>query len=246
MNEFKGKIAVVTGGTAGIGRDMVISLAEKQAEVYFCGRRADASDTLGRCDGRGHYFSCDIRDAAAARRFVESVMEKRGEIDYLINNVADDARIEFGDTEVEDFDASINHNLRPAFLVARAALPGLRSGTGRAIVNMGTTNWMLGLEPFTLYGTSKSGLLGFTRTLARELGKDNIRVNMVSPGWIMTKKQLEYHVREEDKKDLLKEQSLPFLLTEKHVTPVVLFLLSKAAAGVTGQNLVVDGGKLMN
>lgn len=111
---------------------------------------------------------------------------------------------------------------------------------------LGTTNWMLGLAPFTLYAAAKSGLLGFTRALARELGPERIRVNMVSPGWIMTEKQLRLHVTAQDKQDLLRDQSLPFLLTEAQVTPPVLFLLSAGAEGITGQNLVVDGGKLMS
>jgi NAD(P)-dependent dehydrogenase (short-subunit alcohol dehydrogenase family) len=104
---------------------------------------------------------------------------------------------------------------------------------------------MLGLEPFTLYNASKSGLVGFTRSLARELGPLGIRVNAVSPGWIMTEKQLREHVTEGDRRELLAAQSLKHLLTEAHVTPATLFLLSRSAAGITGQNLVVDGGKVM-
>ena len=104
---------------------------------------------------------------------------------------------------------------------------------------------MLGLNPFTLYGAAKSGLIGFTRSLARELGKEMIRANMVSPGWIMTERQLEEFVTEQDKADLKRDQALPFLLDESCVTPVVLFLLSNQAKGITGQNLIVDGGKLM-
>ena len=114
-----------------------------------------------------------------------------------------------------------------------------------SIVNIGTTNWMLGLAPFTLYGAAKSGLIGFTRSLARELGRELIRANMVSPGWIMTGRQLTEFVTEQDKADLLRDQALPYLLDESCVTPAVLFLLSASAKGITGQNLIVDGGKLM-
>jgi NAD(P)-dependent dehydrogenase (short-subunit alcohol dehydrogenase family) len=91
----------------------------------------------------------------------------------------------------------------------------------------------------------REALERFTRSLARELGPEGIRANMVSPGWIMTEKQLREHVSEQDKRDLLRDQCLKFLLEAPHVTPTVLFLLSSAACAVTGQNLVVDGGKYM-
>ena len=160
-------------------------------------------------------------------------------------NLLYDGRLAFEDGDENDFEKFISINLRAAYLSANAALPGLRAGTGRSIVNLGTTNWMLGLSPFTLYSSAKSGLIGFTRALARELGPEKIRVNMVSPGWVMTEKQIELYVTEQDKKDLLKDQALPFLLEESHITPAIKFLLSEQSAAITGQNLVVDGGKLM-
>ena len=147
--------------------------------------------------------------------------------------------------DAEAFDRFVALDLRAAYLATRAALDGLRAGEGRAVVNMGTTNWMLGLAPFTLYSSAKAGLLGFTRALARELGPEGIRVNMLSPGWIMTEKQLRCYVTEQDKQNLLRDQALPFLLRESDVTPVTMFLLSDAARAVTGQNLIVDAGKVM-
>lgn len=245
MSEFEKKVAVVTGGAGGIGRQLVTELAERGAEVFFCGRRPDASDVLKACGGRGHYFRCDVANPDDVRAFVSDVLSFRGSIDYLVNNVAFDGRNHIEEVTPEAFDNFIGVNLRAAVLTAREALPGLRRGTGRAVVNLGTTNWMLGLQPFTMYSSGKAGLLGFTRALARELGPERIRVNMVSPGWVMTKKQLELYVTEKDKADLLRDQALPFLLTEKDITPAIRFLLSSEAGGITGQNLVVDGGKLM-
>ena len=245
MSEFLEKIAVVTGGADGIGRQLVIELAECGTEVFFCGRRPDASEVLDKCCGHGHYFMCDIANEEDIRRFISNTLAFKGSIDYLVNNVASDDRNSFEEVTPEKFDNFIAVNLRAAVLTAREALPGLRHGTGRSIVNLGTTNWMLGLKPFTLYSASKAGLLGFTRALARELGADRIRVNMVSPGWVMTRKQLKLYVTEQDKADLMRDQALPFLLTEKNITPAIRFLLSSEADGITGQNLIVDGGKLM-
>jgi D-xylose 1-dehydrogenase len=245
-SEFKGKVAVVTGGTAGIGRHLTIALAKLGAEVFFCGRQpAQGRETATQCAGRGHFCVCDVAVPEAAAKFIKTSVAFNGRIDYLVNNVADDTRIKFEEATLAEFDRFIAVNLRSAFAVTQAALPGLRAGTGRSVVNLGTTNYMLGLAPFTVYNASKAGLLGFTRSLARELGPEKIRVNMLSPGWIMTEKQLRIHVSAEDKADLLRDQALPFLLTEEQITPPLLFLLSTAAAGMTGQNLVVDGGKVM-
>jgi NAD(P)-dependent dehydrogenase (short-subunit alcohol dehydrogenase family) len=179
------------------------------------------------------------------RHFADRVAQQTDQLDYLVNNAAIDPRIDFVDATPADFDRLIAVNLRPFYFLTQALLHLLRRGHGKAIVNVGTTNYMLGLSPFTLYNASKAGILGFTRSLARELGRDGIRVNMLSPGWIMTDKQLREHVTEADQRELLDDQSLKFLLMPQHVTPATLFLLSPAAAAITGQNLVVDGGKVM-
>ena len=177
--------------------------------------------------------------------FAAAIGAAAGRVDYLVNNVAVDARVAFADVSPEVADRMWQVNLRSYLLTTRAFLELLRAGQGRSVVNIGTTNYMLGLEPFTLYDATKAGILGFTRALARELGHEGIRVNMVSPGWVMTPRQLEVHVGQQDQRDLLRDQALKFLLEARHVSPAVLFLLSSAAAAITGQNLVVDGGKYM-
>jgi NAD(P)-dependent dehydrogenase (short-subunit alcohol dehydrogenase family) len=235
--EFKGRVAVVTGGTDGLGRHLALALHELGAQVFVCGRRAARGEALARKAGRRmHYVACDLAEATQAESFVRAAGEHTGRIDYLVNNAAVDPRLEFARASVADFDRLIATNLRPYFVAAHAALPYLKAGAGRAIVNIGTTNYMLGLAPFTLYNAAKSGIVGFTRSLARELGPAGIRVNMLSPGWIMTAKQLKEHVTARDKRELLAAQSLKTFLTEEHVTPATLFLLSAAAA---------DGGKVM-
>jgi NAD(P)-dependent dehydrogenase (short-subunit alcohol dehydrogenase family) len=243
---FSGRTAVVTGGTDGLGEHLVRTLAAMGARVFFCGRRRDAGDVLAARLGPGAVFiQCDLADMEQLRQFAARVAGQTGQLDYLVNNAAIDPRITFTDATPDDFDRLIAINLRPFYFLTQALLPLLRRGEGKAIVNIGTTNYMLGLSPFTLYNASKAGILGFTRSLARELGGEGIRVNMLSPGWIMTDKQLREHVSEADQRELLDEQSLKFLLKSEHVTPATLFLLSPAAAAITGQNLVVDGGKVM-
>lgn len=244
--EFSGRVAVVTGGSDGLGRDLVGALVRLGADVFFCGKTRAKGETVERALGRrAHYVQADLSDTAAARAFVKQAAAFKGRIDYLVNNAAIDPRIEFEKATAEDFDRLIAVNLRPYFVVTQAALPALRRGAGRAIVNVATTNCLLGLSPFTIYNASKAGGIGFTRSLARELGPGGIRVNCISPGWIMTKKQLREHASPRDRAELIEAQALKYLLTEEHVTPLTLFLLSRCAAGITGQNIVVDGGKFM-
>jgi len=242
--EFTDRVAVVTGGSEGVGYDFCRSLCEVGCEVYFCSRHEEKGQLAARALGsRAHYYRADLSVPDQIKTFAAYVRELAGRVDYLVNNAANDDRIKFDDLTVEDCDRMWTLNLRSYLLMSRACLDMLRQGEGKSIVNIGTVNYMHGLEPFTIYSATKSGILGFTRALARELGKEGIRVNLLSPGWIMTEKQLRKYVTEEDKRMLLNEQCIKHLIEAKHVSPVLLFLLSSAAGAMSGQNLVVDGGR---
>jgi len=244
--EFSGRIAVVTGGSEGLGRDACKALCEAGCEVFTCGRRSRVGEEAVRSMGpRAHFLQADLGLPEGVQSFASWVAGSAGRVDYLVNNVAFDDRVAFSDITAEVCDRFWRVNLRSHILVTRALLDLLRAGEGKSIVNLGTTNYLLGLEPFVAYNAAKSGIVGFTRSLARELGREGIRVNMVSPGWIMTEKQLRLHVTEDDKAGLLRDQALKFLLEPRHVSPAVLFLLGSASAAITGQELVVDGGKFM-
>lgn len=245
--EFAGRIAVVTGGSEGLGFDFCRELCQAGCEVYFCSEKRERGEAAAKTLGpSAHHVLADLRNPEEITAFADSVRKSVAGIDYLVNNVAIDDRITVDDLTTEECDRMWQVNLRSYLLVTRAFLDLLRAGQGKSVVNIGTTNYMLGLEPFTAYNATKSGILGFTRSLARELGRDGIRVNMLSPGWTMTEKQLRLYVTEKDKQDLLREQSLKFLLEPQHISPVVVFLLSSAAAAITGQNLVVDAGQVMS
>ena len=246
MNDMAGRVAVVTGGSDGLGLDFCRALSEAGCTVYFCARNRERGEAAAHVLGpNAHYFQADLADPEQITAFASFVQAAAGRVDYLVNNIAIDDRIAFDDITTEACDRMWQVNTRSFLLTTRAFLESLRSGKGKSVVNIGTTNYMLGLEPFTLYNATKSGILGFTRSLARELGPQGIRVNMVNPGWIMTPKQIAEHITPQDQAELLQAQSLKFLLTPEHVTPAVLFLLSSAAAAITGQSLVVDGGKVM-
>lgn len=245
--EFKGRTAVVTGGSEGIGQDFCRTLCEASCEVYFCSRHSERGQDVAQLLGpHAHYVRGDLTSPDEITAFAAHVRERTGSVDYLVNNAANDDRIPFRDLTVEECDRMWALNLRSYLLVARAFLELLIAGKGKSILNIGTCNWMVGEEPFTIYNATKSGILGFTRSLARELGHEGIRVNMINPGWVMTEKQLSKYVTEDDKKMLLQVQSLKFLVQPHHVSPVMMFLLSSDASAITGQNLVVDGGRIFH
>ena len=245
-SEFADRVAVVTGGSEGLGRDFCRALADAGCEVYFCALEEGRGQAAARKMGpRAHFFAADLADPAQIAAFAAFVQSGTGRVDYLVNNIAVDDRIAFEDITPDACDRMWQVNARSYLLTSRAFLELLRAGDGKSIVNLGTTNHMIGQSPFTIYGATKSALLGFTRSLARELGPEGIRANMVSPGWVMTEKQMRERVRPGDQDRLLAEQSLKFLLLPEHITPAVLFLLSSASDAITGQNLVVDAGKFM-
>ena len=189
--EFTGRVAVVTGGSDGLGFYFSKALCEAGCEVYFCGRDKRRGEAAAWGMGyHGHYFQADVADPEQITGFAAHVAGAAKRVDYLINNVALDDRVVFEDVTPEVCDRMWQVNLRSYLLMARACLRLLRKGKGKSVVNIGTTNYMLGLAPFTLYNATKSGIVGLTRSLARELGPEGVRVNMVSPGWIMTRKQL--------------------------------------------------------
>jgi NAD(P)-dependent dehydrogenase (short-subunit alcohol dehydrogenase family) len=242
--EFAGRVAVVTGGTDGLGKDLCRVLAGFGAEVFFCGRRAERGRSLQAEWGpRAHYVRCDLSSADEARAFVREAGEFHGHVDYLVNNAAIDPEAPFEQIGLDQLDRVLAIDLRGPFVVAQAALPFLEKGAGKAIVNVCTTNYLFGWGGATAYNAAKSGIVGFSRSLARELGPRGIRVNVVSPGWIMTPRQLAEKISEAGKRDLVATQCVKMLLTAQHVTPLTLFLLSKASLGMSGQNVVVDGGK---
>src|SRR5688572_9557053 len=238
-SEFKQRVAVVTGGTNGLGRHLAKALIDLGADVFFCGRNEAVGRKLAARWGRSaHFVGCDLTDASATQDFIAQAGEWRGRIDYLVNNAAIDPAMAFEESRLEDFDRIIATNLRSYFVAAQAALSHLKVGKGKSIVNIGTTNWMIGQHHYTMYAAAKSGIIGFTRSLAHDVGLHGIRVNVVSPGWIMTERQLAEKVSARDKAQLMRDTAIGQLLEEQHVTPATLFLLSAASAGISGQNLV--------
>ncbi|MCL1888026.1 MAG: SDR family oxidoreductase [Kiritimatiellaeota bacterium] len=240
--EITGKTAVVTGGSSGIGSEICATLGQLGATVHFCGRNEKSGrETEARCAGNGRFARVDVTDANQLKDWVASVPV----VDFLVNNVADDRRVPMDVMDAADFDASIAVNLRPHFVATLAALPAIRRGVGKSIVMVGTCNYMAPEPDCLLYNAGKAGIAGIARSLARQLGPEFIRVNTFTPGWIATEKQLNNHLTPDAQQKLKGWQSLPKILSPRDVMGPLLFLLSRAASSVTGQNLLAEGGRIM-
>ena len=241
--EIEGRVAIVTGGSTGIGSETVKTLAALGADVHFCGRNTEAGKAIEALfpSGNAHFTKVDVAKPKELERWIE----KLPVIDFMVNNVADDTRVPWDEIDVEAIEHAFAVNLRSHFLAIHAALPAIRKGGGKSIVIMGTSNWMRPEPNCILYNVTKSGIVGLTHALAREFGPEFIRVNTFTPGWIATPKQLRLNMHAAEKKMLKREQALPVILQPADMMGPILFLLSRAAKSVTGQNLLGEGGKVM-
>ena len=241
-----GKAVLITGGGSGIGEAFTEHFWQQGCKVAFFDIDDEASTALSmrlaHTSGAPLYRHCDITDIDAVRSGVAEVEAKLGPIQVLINNAARDDRKDFFDITPEFWDRQMAVNVRHQFFVAQAVARGMIAAGGGAIVNMGSISWMRGRPGMAGYTTSKAGIHGLTRTLARELGDRNIRVNCIVPGAVVTERQRKFWLKPGDDQMFLDLQCLKIRLQPAEVARAALFLASDEARGIAGQNLVVDAG----
>lgn len=247
--DLKGRTVFITGGGSGIGAEFTRAFARQGAKVAFVSLRREVADKL--CDevereteARPFYLPCDIRDTAALQDAIASAAEALGPISILINNAARDTRHTLASMGADEWDNLLNTNLRPYFFTSQAVQPAMtRLGYG-SIINMGSNSANMGLTGYPAYVASKAAIVGMTKALARELGPANIRVNALISGWVLTARQKQLWATEEAVAECLQQQSLKTALTEQDIAHTALFLASDAAAMITGQSIIVDGGRV--
>jgi NAD(P)-dependent dehydrogenase (short-subunit alcohol dehydrogenase family) len=239
-----GRVAFVSGGGSGIGAAIVTRLAEQGCKVAFCDVADEPSQVLvaSLSPAAVRYRRCDVRDIDALRAVLAGVAAEWGAITILVNNAARDDRHTVESVTPEYWDNATAVNLRHHFFAAQAVAPGMASAGGGSIINLGSVSWMRGTSGMVAYTTSKAAINGLTRTLAREFGPRNIRVNSLVPGAIDTPRQRALWVKPELEQEFLAQQCLKFRLNEDDVARAVLFLASDDARGITGHNLIVDAG----
>ncbi len=239
--DLKGKVVLVTGGASGIGASMVRAFQAQHASVFFCDIDAKAGVQLEAEFESGAAFSkVDLMVESQVTRWIDSVAKRAGPLSVLINNAAADPRIPLGETSVSEWDGLFARNLRAYFLTCRAAAP--RMGSGAAIINFSSITVHTGPANMSAYVATKAGIQGLTRSLARELGQRGIRVNTISPGWIMTERQLRQFVTSATKRMIRKAQCVPDLIQPSEIADVALFLASDASRCITGQEILADRG----
>ncbi len=241
---LEGKVAMVTGGTRGIGRAIAAALAGAGAKVAVIGRdqaRADQAATELGHGAKG--YACDVTSQDSVEKAVAAIEKDLGAIDILVNNAGvtrDNVFLRLSDA---DFDVVLEANLKGAFRTIRAACRGMMKKRWGRIINVSSVVGLIGNKGQANYAASKAGLLGLTKSIARELASRGITVNAVAPGFIAT--DMTAVLTDEQKGVLEKQIPLERLGTPEDVAAAVLFLASDGAAYITGQVLAVDGGMVM-
>lgn len=244
---LRGQRVFVTGGGTGIGEAIVTAFAEQGAHVAFVDVAEKESAALAeRLESLGHgsvwWRCCDVRDVVALQRIIAQAEQEIGAFSTLVNNVARDDRHTLESVTPEYWDERMAVNQRPAFFAIQSVVPGMRALGGGSIVNLGSTGWQTKGSGYPCYAVAKSSVNGLTRGLADTLGADRIRINTVSPGWVMTQRQITLWLNEKGEADIQRNQCLPDKLQPSDVARMVLFLASADGAMCTAQEFKVDAG----
>ncbi|PPE75630.1 3-oxoacyl-ACP reductase [Solimonas fluminis] len=242
-----GRRIFISGGATGIGEAMVEAFAQQGCQVAFIDIAAEASALLAdRVAKQGHlkpwWRQCDVRSVGDLQAAIHEAAQELGDFHVLVNNVASDDRHQLLDVSPDYWDERMAINQRPAFFSIQAVVPGMKRMGGGSIINLGSTGWQNKAGGYPGYAVAKSSVNGLTRGLAKELGGLGIRINTVSPGWVMTVRQMKLWLTPEGEQEIARNQCLAERLQPQDIAAMALFLASDDARMCTAQEFVVDGG----
>ncbi|MBS0519710.1 MAG: SDR family oxidoreductase [Proteobacteria bacterium] len=246
---LKNRTVFVSGGGSGIGASIVEHFAAQGSKVGFVDIDEKASTALvKKIEAGGHgsplFLKTDVRDVKAYQAAIAEAAAKLGTITVLVNNAARDDRHDLKDVTPEFWDERIAVNLRHQYFAVQAVAPGMKAAGGGSIVNFSSVSYHTMTARLSIYQAAKAAVIGMTRGLARDLGPDRIRLNAITPGWIMTQRQIDLWLTPAAEADLMKAQCLKEKVYPPDIARMALWLASDDSRLVTAQNFVVDGGRM--
>ncbi|RUT31067.1 SDR family oxidoreductase [Arsenicitalea aurantiaca] len=244
-----GRVVLITGGASGIGADMVRAFAANGCRVAFIDIQPEpAAALVAECaasGGEARFYPCDLRDIGALGVSIARIREDLGPVSVLLNNAANDDRHDADAVTLEYWDNCQAVNLRHQFFAAQQVRAHMREFGRGSIINMSSIAWRGGGGDMSVYATAKAAVIGLTRSLGRAFGDDNIRVNAIEPGAVITERQRQlWFTRQADIDVMVSRQTLKRVLLGDEIARTALFLASDDSAMITRQSIVVDAGLL--
>ncbi len=248
MFKLNNKVALVTGASRGIGKEIAKVISQAGAHVVCLARSEkkikELSDSINNNNGSASYYCCDINDSKKFSEIIKSIVTKLGSLDILINNAGitrDSLLLRLSE---ENWDIVLDTNLKATFQSIKASLrPMFKNKFGR-IINITSIVGLTGNQGQANYAASKSGLIGMSKSIAKEVASRGITINCIAPGWIET--EMTNEISKDSKEDLIKKIPIGKIGEPKDIAYTVLFLASEEAKYITGQTITVDGGRIIN
>jgi NAD(P)-dependent dehydrogenase (short-subunit alcohol dehydrogenase family) len=230
---LRDRVIIVTGGATGIGEAIVEAFAVQNAQVVFLDIQDEAAKQLIErltLDGATVpvYYHCDLTDIAEVQHTTQTILHRFKTVDVLVNNAGNDSRHTIAEVTSAYWDQAIAVNLKHQFFMAQAVIPSMQKAQRGSIINMSSIGWAIPATNQVVYVTAKAAIVGMTRTLSHELGVDNIRVNCIMPGAILTERQQRLWITEAYKAEILANQALKRMILPEEVARLVLFLPASA------------------
>ena len=248
-DSLRDRTVLITGGASGIGEEYVKAFAENGAKVAFFDLNEEAGQTLTKslAASARHaplFLRCDVTRTDDLKAAISEVRQKLGPASALINNAANDQRQVYDDVTPDDFDRTMAVNFRHIYFASQAVVPQMIELGGGSIVNMSSITWQLGAPELMGYASAKAAVVGFTHSLARQVGQHRIRVNAIAPGLVLTEKQQRlWFPTPESVAEVINNQFLPDAVMPADIANLALFLAADDSRMITRQTFSVNGGR---